>query len=142
MRRAHKPFPSPGSLLRVPAATIVLALASTGCSALHRHLFGGSPAGRSGTITVSPPTGTSGTRFSLTAGGFRPGEKMTFEIDVPRHPRFVGPSHVVGPDGRALGAYSPQAGDPPGTYTVKAAGDRGTHAATTLVVTAGPAPPG
>jgi len=83
---------------------------------------------------VSPPNGAVGTAFSLTAGGFRPGEPMTFEVDIPNRPRFVGPSHTAGPDGRVTSIYTPLTGDPPGIYQVKAVGSRGTRATGTLSV--------
>jgi hypothetical protein len=60
---------------------------------------------------------------------------MTFEVDPPNHKRFVGPSHTAGPDGRVTSVYTPQTGDPPGTYVVKAVGSRGTRASGQLVVT-------
>jgi hypothetical protein len=107
----------------------------TGCSALHRHLFGGGPKGRTGTVTVAPATGPPGSAFTLTAAGFRPGERLTFDIESPDHQRFVGPAHTAGADGRAAGAYTPQPTDKPGTYAVKAVGDLGTHADGSLVVT-------
>jgi hypothetical protein len=124
------------------APNVVLAsllVVTTGCSGLHRHLFGGGgPTGRAGTLSVVPPTGRAGTSFSLTAGGFRAGEKLTFEIDSPDHQRFVGPAHTAGADGTVTSTYAPQATDKPGTYTVKAVGDHGTHASANLVVTGGP----
>ena len=49
----------------------------------------------------------------LAAGGFLPGEAMTFEIDIPKHSQFVGPSQSSGerwPDYRH--------GYPPGSMTV------------------------
>ncbi len=125
---------------RVPILILAsLLVVSTGCSALHRHLFGGGgPTGRTGTVTIAPPTGAAGTSFSLAASGFRPGEKLTFEIDSPDHQRFVGPAHVASATGTFTSAYVPQATDKPGTYTIKAVGDHGTHATATLVLTGGP----
>lgn len=135
MRERSTLLASPRTGRSLRAATVALMLALTSCSALHRHLFGGSTPGRAGTVTISPPSGKAGTAFSLNAGGFRPGEKLTFEIDTPNHQRFVGPSHAAAADGHAAGAYTPQATDPPGTYQVKATGDRGTHATGSLVIT-------
>jgi hypothetical protein len=77
-----------------------------------------------------------GTAFSLSAGGFKPGEPMTFEVDVPNRPRFVGPSHTADPAGAVSSKYTPQNGDPPGTYVVKAVGSRGTRAQGQIVVSA------
>jgi hypothetical protein len=102
-----------------------------------RHPFSSGPRTRTGTLVVSPPNGAIGTAFSLTAGGFRPGEPMTFEVDIPKRPRFVGPSHTAGPDGRVTSTYTPLNGDPPGTYQLKAVGSRGTRASATLSVDSG-----
>jgi hypothetical protein len=89
---------------------------------------------RNGTLTVAPPSGSVGTSFSLTAGGFRPGEPMTFEIDIPGRAKFVGPSHTAAPDGTVSSTYKPQTGDPPGTYQLKAVGSQGTRAQATLLI--------
>jgi len=119
------------------AVTIVAAPA---CGVRQRIFGGGSPT-RKGTLTVTPPTGPAGTAFTLTAGGFLAGEAMTFEIDIPHKPRFVGPPHTADPDGKVTGMYTPQAGNPLGTYTVKAVGARGTRAEAPVTVVAG-SPPG
>lgn len=108
-----------------------------GCSRISRHFSGGGVKTRKGTLTVAPANGPVGTAFSLTAGGFRPGEPLTFEIDIPGRPRFVGPSHTAGPDGRVASTYTPLTGDPPGTYQIKAVGSRGTRASASLVVVGG-----
>jgi hypothetical protein len=62
---------------------------------------------------------------------------MTFEIDAPNHTRFVGPSHVAGPDGRVASSYTPLKGDPVGDYAVIAVGSRGTRANGHITVVAG-----
>ncbi len=87
---------------------------------------------------MTPPTGAAGTKFTLVAAGFVPGESMTFEIDVPAQRPFVGPPHTAGPDGTVTSSYQSQQTDPAGTYRLKAVGARGTRAQTTLAVTAVP----
>jgi hypothetical protein len=59
---------------------------------------------------------------------------MTFELDIPKHPRFVGPTHTAAGDGTVSSQYKPLAPDPPGSYTVKAVGSLGTSARATLTV--------
>ncbi len=110
-----------------------------GCGIRHR-LFGGSVPTRRGTLTVTPTNGPAGTKFSLVAGGFLPGEAMTFEIDVPGHRPFIGPPHSAGTDGTVASSYMSQSADPPGTYQLKAVGARGTRATATVTVTAASAP--
>ena len=83
----------------VLVAVVIIAVVGPGCSRLQRHFSGGSPT-RHGVITVSPPNGPTGTVFTLAASGFLPGEAMTFEIDVSKGTRFVGPRHVAGADGK------------------------------------------
>ena len=118
------------SVLVLPA---LLSVAS--CSRLQHHFFGHTTT-RHGTLTIDPAIGPAGTAFTLNAGGFRPGEAMTFEVDVPNHPRFVGPSHTAGADGKVMSTYTPLAGDPTGDYPVKAVGNRGTQATAHLTVVA------
>ena len=84
---------------------------------------------------VTPAAGKTGTPFSLSAGGFRPGEALTFEVDIPTHTPFIGPSHVADAQGTVSSTYVPLRGDPPGTYTIKAVGNQGTRAQATLSVT-------
>jgi hypothetical protein len=120
------------------AIACVVAVTAPGCSRISRHLGGGGGAPtRKGTLTATPPSGPVGTAFSLSAGGFKPGEPMTFEIDIPSHPRFVGPSHSADPSGAVSSTYTPQNGDPPGNYVIKAVGSQGTRAQAQLVVTGG-----
>jgi len=119
------------------ATTLSLALVlGPACGRLSRKLNGGgAPPTRKGTLTVSPASGPVGSVFSLTAGAFRPGEAMTFEIDIPGKPIFVGPPHPAAPDGTVTTTYTPLKGDPPGTYQIKATGNLGTRAQATLTVT-------
>ena len=107
-----------------------------GCSRIRGHFFGRNVT-RKGTLTVTPPAGTVGTAFTFSAGGFRAGEPMTFEVALPNHTRVVGPSHTAGPTGQVSSTYTPQSGDPTGTYTVRAVGSRGTRAQAQLTVTGG-----
>jgi hypothetical protein len=116
------------SLIFIPL--LVLALAAPACGLRHHTI-----AGRTGTLTVTPPSGPAGTAFALMAGGFLPGEAMTFEIDIPTRSPFVGPSHTADPSGKVASTYVPLSGDPPGTYTIKAVGNEGTKAQATLTVT-------
>jgi hypothetical protein len=102
-------------------------LASSGCSRITNH-FSHHSVTRPGTLVVSPTSGPPGTPFTLTAGGFKPGEAMNFEVDLPNHTRFVGPSHTAGPDGKVSSTYTALTGDPAGVYVVKATGALGTRA--------------
>jgi hypothetical protein len=120
------------------SGAFLLLFVAPGCSRIRGHFFGHTVT-RKGTLTVSPPAGTIGTAFTFTAAGFRPGEPMTFEVDLPNHTRFVGPSHTAATDGRVSSTYTPQGGDPPGTYKVQAVGSRGTRAQSELTVRAGAA---
>lgn len=108
----------------------IVVLAAPACSLRHHTV-----ANRKGTLTVTPASGAVGASFTLNAGGFLPGEAMTFEIDVPNKTKFVGPSHTVNPQGTVSSTYVPQTGDPTGVYTVIAAGNEGTRAQATLTVT-------
>jgi hypothetical protein len=117
------------------ALTLTAALlVSPGCSRLVNH-FSHHTVTRAGTLVVAPATGAPGTAFSLTAGGFKAGEAMNFEVDLPNHTRFVGPSHTAGPDGKVASVYTALAGDPAGTYVVKATGAQGTRAQGSVQVT-------
>jgi hypothetical protein len=71
----------------------------------------------------------------LMAGGFRPGESMTFEIDGPNKIHFVGNPHTADPTGMVTATYTPQSTDPAGVYTVLAVGNQSTRAQGTLTVT-------
>ncbi len=116
---------------------IFVLLMAPACTRLRHHISGGGGGAktRPGTLTVTPPSGKVATPFSLTAGGFRPGEAMTFEIDLPNKSRFVGPSHTADPQGTVTSTYMPLSGDPPGLYQVMAVGNQGTRAQTSLTVT-------
>jgi hypothetical protein len=98
---------------------------------------GGKSSGRTGTLSVTPGSGAAGSPFTLSAAGFLPSEAMTFEIDPPNKTRFVGPAHTAGADGKVSSTYTPSTVNPPGTYTVKAVGVRGTRATAQFTVTSG-----
>lgn len=117
----------------VGAALVVI---GAGCGRISSH-FSGHDTTRKGTLLVSPPAGSPGTAFTLQAGGLKPGEAMTFEVDPPKGHAFIGPPHTAGPDGTVSSTYTPQVGDAPGTYKLKATGDRGTRASGSLIVAAG-----
>jgi len=123
---------------RVFSASVVVLLLGVGCGRISSH-FSGHDTGRKGTLTAVPPTGPVGTAFALRAAGLKPGEAMTFEIDPPKGHPFIGPPHTAGPDGAVTSTFTPQAGDAPGTYKLKATGDRGTRATATLVIEPGSA---
>ena len=89
---------------------------------------------------MTPAAGAPGTAFTLTAGGFLAGEDMTFEIDIPTRTPFIGPSHTADDQGTVKTTYTPLTGDPSGTYTIKAVGNEGTKAQSTLTVTGSGAP--
>jgi hypothetical protein len=110
-----------------------LAMSMGACSRISRHISGAVPT-RKGTLVITPASAAAGTAFSLAAGGFLPGEAMTFEVDIPGRPPFVGPAHTADPGGRVSATYTPLANDPPGTYRIKAVGSRGTRAQSTMHV--------
>ena len=90
---------------------------------------------RTGTLMVTPATGKVQMPFALTASGFRPGEAMTFEIDVPGKAPFIGPSHTADPQGTVSTTYVPLTGDPAGVYKILAVGNQGTRAEGSVMVT-------
>lgn len=115
----------------ISVTLIAVVLIAPACSKLRHHTV----QTRNGTLTVTPPSGKAGTPFSFSAAGFRPGEAMTFEVDIPGHNPFIGPSHTADPQGVVTSTYVPLAGDPPGTYQIKAVGNQGTRAQATVAVT-------
>jgi hypothetical protein len=114
----------------IPITLVSLVLVASACGLRHHTI-----ATRTGTLTVTPASGKVGTSFSLTAGGFRPGEALTFEVDIPGRTAFIGPSHTADPSGAVTSTYVPLSGDPAGVYTIKAVGNEGTKAQATLTVT-------
>jgi len=78
-------------------------------------------------VEVRPAEGNVGTTFTLIGTGFKPEESVTFEVGFPdnRTP-FKGAPHKTTPDGAVQTTYRATAGNPAGTYTVKAVGDQGT----------------
>jgi LysM repeat protein len=85
------------------------------------------------TISVTPPSAATSTVFDIAVGGAIPGEVVRFSITSPDGGVFEGPPHAVPPDGNVSASYR-SAGEPPGTFTVVAEGDRGTSATATFVV--------
>jgi hypothetical protein len=124
---ANRDAATPGRRGLALAVLMIALLGSPACSRITNH-FSHHTVTRTGTLVVSPANGPPGTAFSLTAGGFKPGEAMTFEVDLPNHTRFVGPSHTAGPDGKVSSTYTALTGDPAGVYVVKATGALGTRA--------------
>jgi hypothetical protein len=119
-----------GSLISVTLVSLLLLLGAPGCGLRHHTIKG-----RTGSLSVTPPSGRAGMSFALMASGFLPGEAMTFEIDGPNKIHFVGPSHTADPQGTVSSTYVPQSGDPAGVYTVLAVGNRGTRAQGSVTVT-------
>jgi hypothetical protein len=124
---------------RLLGIAAVLLVVATGCGRVTSH-FSSHDTSRKGTLAAVPPSGPVGTAFALQAGGLKPGEAMTFEVDPPKGNPFIGPPHTAGPDGTVSSTFTPQAGDTPGTYKLKATGDMGTRATGTLVIQPGPPP--
>ena len=85
------------------------------------------------TISVTPPSAAANTVFDIALAGAIPGEAVSFSITSPDGGVFQGPPHAVPPEGNVSASYR-SAGEPPGTFTVVAAGDRGTNATVTFVV--------
>ena len=85
-------------------------------------------------ILVRPSSGAVGTSFTLIGTGFKPGETVTFEIDFPDGKKFSGQPHKATPDGALQTPYKATPGNPAGTYTVRATGDRGTEGQNTFIL--------
>jgi hypothetical protein len=87
-------------------------------------------------IVIRPAQGPVGATFTLIGTNFKPGETVTFQIVFPdpSHPPFVGQPHKATPDGAVQTTYKATAGNPNGTYTVKATGDMGTEGQNTFVL--------
>ena len=86
------------------------------------------------TITVNPPSAAANTVFEISLAGGIPGEAVKFAIQSPDGGVFEGQPHAVPTEGSVTASYR-SAGEPPGTFTVTATGDRGTSATATFVVT-------
>jgi len=87
-------------------------------------------------IEIRPSAGPVGSTFTLIGTGFQPGETVTFQVVFPdpSHPPFIGQPHKTSPDGAVQTTYRATAGNPNGTYTVKATGDLGTTGQNTFVL--------
>jgi LysM repeat protein len=88
-------------------------------------------------LQVTPTRGQNGQTFHLELRGAVPSETIHFEIDSPAGP-FKGGPHVVTAAGTVSATYQPAEGDPPGTYTVVATGDKGTTAQASFHLTGAP----
>lgn len=78
--------------------------------------------------------------MALTAKGLQPQEIVRFEIDIPGAKPFIGASHTAGADGTVTANYRTAGGNPPGTYSVKVTGDKGSSATGAFTVTPGSSP--
>ncbi|MDQ1401072.1 MAG: hypothetical protein QOJ52_242 [Acidimicrobiaceae bacterium] len=116
----------------IPVTLVAFLLLVPACGLRHHTVKA-----RQGTLSITPPAGKAGASFMLVAGGFRPGEAMTFEIDSPppSKTRFIGPSHTADQQGAVSSTFVPQSGDAPGVYQVLAVGNQGTRAQGTLTIT-------
>jgi LysM repeat protein len=84
-------------------------------------------------LAVTPIEGTPGQSFDFTLTGAIPAETITFTITSPAG-HFQGGPHTAGNDGTVKATYNTSAGAHPGTYTVTATGDHGTHTTQTFRV--------
>src|SRR3954469_25830735 len=99
------------------------------------------------TIEVAPASGPVGTKFSLTARNFAPGDTLTIEVDFPGGRKFNGQPHTVAADGTVSTIFIVSSVNPQGAYVVKATATKGQTAqaqftvgpATTSSTTAGAA---
>lgn len=96
------------------------------------------PSPRAVKLVVKPRKVVVGGSLRLKLTGAKDFENVTFEFQRPTAP-FVGPPHSASEDGVVTTTYELGLADPPGTYTVIAAGDQGTLVqATFSVEAAGP----
>jgi len=79
-------------------------------------------------LEVDPTEGKAGASFKFMASGFKPGEKVTFQVVKPGGGIFKGSPHQAGADGSVATNYSTDATNPVGRYTVAANGDKATSA--------------
>lgn len=76
-------------------------------------------------LKVTPANAAVGTVFAFELTGAIAAEPVTFTVAGPDGSSFTGPPHPASPEGLVTASYR-SAGDPPGTYTVTATGERGT----------------
>jgi len=91
------------------------------------------------TVAVRPAAGPVGTTFTLTATHFHPGEMLRFDIGLPNGKIFKGQFHQVPANGTVEAPYKTSSpNDPPGSYSVKAATEKGTSATGSFTVSPTP----
>jgi LysM repeat protein len=76
-------------------------------------------------LTITPTDAVAGERFTFALISAKAGETITFEIHRPGGGKFTGSPKTATQEGGVIASYI-SSGDAPGTYTVVAAGDRGT----------------
>src|SRR2546421_12261349 len=90
-----------------------------GCGRIMHKITGGGggSSGRTGTLSVTPPSGAAGSAFTLSAGGVLPSEAMTFELDLPNKTKVVGPAPPGRNDGEGASPHTPARAHPSGHVT-------------------------
>jgi LysM repeat protein len=84
-------------------------------------------------LTIKPRKTVVGGSIEIKLKGAKELELVRFQIDRPTQP-FIGPSHTATEGGVVTASYELGIADPPGTYTVTAAGDQGTSVQATFIV--------
>ena len=84
-------------------------------------------------LTIKPRKTVVGGSIEIKLKGAKELELVRFQIDRPTQP-FIGPAHTATEGGVVTASYELGVADPPGTYTVTAAGDQGTSVQTTFIV--------
>jgi LysM repeat protein len=87
-------------------------------------------------LAIKPRKTVVGGSIDIKLKGAKELELVRFQIDRPTGP-FIGPAHTASEDGVVTASYELGIADPPGTYTVTAAGDQGTSIQATFLVEAG-----
>jgi len=97
------------------------------------------PPPRVGAVAIDPPAGPVGTTFTLTAGGLKDGEAVSFEITFPGQGKaYPGAALTVPADGTASTTYRATTANQPGVYSVRLTGPPGSLAEGRFTVTDGP----
>ena len=84
-------------------------------------------------LTIKPRKTVVGGSIEIKLKGAKELELVRFQIDRPTQP-FIGPAHTATEGGVVTASYELGVADPPGTYTVTAAGDQGTSVQATFIV--------
>ncbi len=84
-------------------------------------------------LAVKPRKTVVGGSIDIKLKGAKELELVRFQIDRPTGP-FIGPAHTATEGGVVTASYELGIADPPGTYTVTAAGDQGTSVQATFIV--------